>query len=105
MQDGRDGDEEIGYIGNISNSATAGFKYFDCKGIKRFAVTTRGYGNGTFEIKTAWDGEVLGTVTLQYTNVWERYEGEACIPDGVNAIYLTYRGGGNVSLKSFELLK
>jgi len=105
MQDGRDGDEEIGYVANISNSATAGFKYFDCKGIKRFAVTTRGYGNGTFEIKTAWDGKVLGTVTLQYTNVWERYEGEANIPDGINAIYLTYRGGGTVSLKSFELLK
>ena len=105
MQDGRDGDEEIGYVANISNSATAGFKYFDCKGIKRFAVTTRGYGNGTFEIKTAWDGEVLGSVTLEYTNVWERYEAEANIPDGVNAIYLTYRGGGNVSLKSFELIK
>lgn len=105
MQDGRDGDEEPGYVGNISNSATAGFKYFDCKGVKRFAVTTRGYGNGTFEIRTAWDGEVLGSVTLQYTNVWERYEAEANIPDGINAIYLTYRGGGNVSLKSFELLK
>jgi len=105
MQDGRDGDEEIGYVGNISNSATAGFKYFDCKGVTGFAITTRGYGNGTFEIKTAWDGEVLGTITLEYTNVWERYEAEAKIPDGVNAIYLTYRGGGNVSLKSFELLK
>ncbi|MBQ8799527.1 MAG: family 43 glycosylhydrolase [Lachnospiraceae bacterium] len=105
MQDGRDGDENPGYIGNMTNSATAGFKYFDCKGVKRFAVNTRGYGNGTFEVKTAWDGEVLGSVTLEYTNVWERYEGEANIPDGVNAIYLTYRGGGNVSLKSFELLK
>ena len=105
MQDGRDGDENPGYVGNITNSATAGFKYFDCKGVKRFAVTTRGYGNGTFEIKTAWDGEVLGSVTLEYTNVWERYEAEANIPDGINAIYLTYRGGGNVSLKSFELLK
>ncbi|MDD6035516.1 MAG: family 43 glycosylhydrolase [Lachnospiraceae bacterium] len=105
MQDGRDGDENPGYVGNITNSATAGFKYFDCKGVKRFAVTTRGYGNGTFEIRTAWDGEVLGSVTLQYTNVWERYEAEANIPDGINAIYLTYRGGGNVSLKSFELLK
>lgn len=105
IQDGRDGDEEIGYIANLSNSATAGFKYFNCTGIKRFAVTTRGYGDGSVEIKTAWDGKVLGSVTLRYTNVWERYEAEASIPDGVNAIYLTYRGGGNISLKSFELLK
>ncbi len=104
MQDGRDGDEEIGYIGNITDKATAGFKYFDCKGVKKVALTCRGYGNGTFEIKTAWDGPVLGTVTLQYTNVWERYETECNLPDGVNAIYLTYRDGGNVSLKSFELI-
>ena len=31
MQDGRDGDEEPGYIGNIQDGATAGFKYFDCR--------------------------------------------------------------------------
>lgn len=104
MQDGRDGDENPGYVGNISDKATAGFKYFDCKGIKKVALTCRGYGNGTFEIKTKWDGPVLGTVTLQYTNVWERYETDCVIPDGVNAIYLTYRNGGNVSLKSFELI-
>ncbi|MGN1084285.1 MAG: alpha-N-arabinofuranosidase, partial [Lachnospiraceae bacterium] len=103
-QDGRDGDEEEGYIANIQNSATAGFKYFDCKNVTGFAVTTRGYANGTFEIKTAWDGEVLGRITLQYTNVWERYVTQVRIPDGVHAIYLTYRGDGNASLKSFELL-
>ena len=33
-QDGKDGDEEIGYIANMKDSATAGFKYFDCKGNK-----------------------------------------------------------------------
>ena len=30
MQDGRDGDEEVGYIANITDSTTIGFKYFDC---------------------------------------------------------------------------
>lgn len=105
MQDGRDGDENPGYIGNISDTTTAGFKYFDCKGVTGFAITTRGYGNGTFEVKTAWDGEVLGTLTMHYTNIWTHYETKLTIPDGVQAIYLTYRGGGNVSLKSFELIK
>ena len=32
-QDGRDGDEEVGYIANMKDSATAGFKYFACEGI------------------------------------------------------------------------
>jgi len=103
MQDGRDGDEELGYVANITNSATAGFKYFDCKGVKEIKIWVRGYGSGTFEIKTSWDGEVLGTATVENANVWEEYSIPVNIPDGKQAIYITYRGPGNVSLKSFEL--
>jgi hypothetical protein len=104
MQDGRDGDEELGYVANITNSATAGFKYFDCQGVKEIKIWVRGYGSGTFEIKTSWDGEVLGTVTVENANVWEEYSIPVSIPDGKQAIYITYRGPGNVSLKSFELI-
>lgn len=104
MQDGRDGDEEVGYIANITDTAVFGYKYFDCKNVCRFAVTTRGYADGVFEIRTKWDGEVLGSVSLRYTNIWNRYEAEVKIPDGVQAIYLTYRGQGTAQLKSFELI-
>lgn len=104
IQDGRDGDEETGYLANIQNSATAGFKYFSCQGVTAFALTTRGYAGGTFEVKTAWDGEVLASFSIPSSNVWERYVSPIRIPDGVHAIYLTYRGHGNISLKSFELL-
>ena len=104
MQDGKDGDEELGYVANITNSATAGFKYFDCQGVKEIKIWVRGYGSGTFEIKTAWDGEVLGTATVENANVWEEYSIPVNIPDGKQAIYITYRGPGNVSLKSFELM-
>ncbi len=34
-QDGKDGDEEVGYVANMMNSAGAGFKYFGCKGIRK----------------------------------------------------------------------
>lgn len=104
MQDGRDGDEELGYVGNMTNSATAGFKYFDCKGVKGIRVTCRGYAGGTMELRTAWDGPVLGSVHIPYVNVWESYDIMAEIPDGVHSIYLTYTGGGNTSLKSFEFI-
>lgn len=104
MQDGRDGDEEIGYLGNIYDSATAGFKSFLCEGVSKFAIWTRGYGSGSFEVKTAWDGEVLATIPIEFSNVWERYETEISIPDGVCDIYITYRGDGNTSLKSFEFI-
>lgn len=104
MQDGRDGDEEIGYVGNIYNSTNIGFKYFDCKGVKGVKVTTRGYAGGTMELRTAWDGPALGSVHIPFTNVWETFTIDAAIPDGVHSVYLTYVGGGNAHLKSFEFI-
>lgn len=97
MQDGRDGDEEVGYIANITDSTTIGFKYFDCHDIREISIWIRGYADGTFEVKTAWDGEVLATLEVQYTNVWEKYTAPVTIPDGIQALYLTYRGNGNAS--------
>ena len=103
MQDGRDGDEEPGYIANFTESATAGFKYFLCEDIREISIWVRGYGNGFFEGKTSWTGEVLAKLPVQNTNVWEKYTAPVSIPDGVQAIYLTYRGDGAPSLRSFEL--
>lgn len=103
MQDGRDGDEEPGYIANIQDSATAGFKYFECEGIGEIRIKARGYADGVFEVKTAWNGEVLAQIKIEYANVWEEYAAPVCIPDGRQAIYLTYRGGGNASLLSLTL--
>ena len=50
-------------------------------------------------------GKCLRNYTLFYTNVWEDYETEISIPDGVQPLYFTFRGQGNASLKSFALLK
>ncbi|MDD6811288.1 MAG: family 43 glycosylhydrolase [Lachnospiraceae bacterium] len=104
VQDGKDGDEETGYIANIMDSATIGFKYFVCKNIKKISLTTRGYADGIFEIRCKWDGEVLAKIKIEYTNVWEMYTENIHISDGIQAIYITYTGSGNVSLKSFALL-
>lgn len=104
MQDGRDGDKEPGYIANIKDSATAGFKYFDCRSVREIHIKTRGYADGVFEIKTTWDGEPLARIKIAYSNVWETYSAPISIPDGIHSIYLTYRGPGCVSLLSFELI-
>ena len=103
MQDGRDGDENEGYLGHISDGTTAGFKYFDCKGVNSFSVTTRAYADGDFEVRTSYDGDVLAKIHIIGTNVWETYTTDIAIPDGINAIYLTYRGTGSPQLKSFAL--
>ena len=102
-QDGRDGDEEQGYIMNMTDSATCGFKYFDCKGVTSVTIEVRGYAGGCFEVKTAWDGPVLATIPVEFTNVWTKYTAEAKIPDGIQALYFTYRGHGSAALNSFTL--
>lgn len=105
-QDGVDGDENaVAFIDNMKESATAGFKYFDCKNISKVAVTTCGYThNGYIEVKTSWDGDVLGRINIPDTNVWVKFTGDIKIPDGIQSIYLTYRGTGACMLKSFELI-
>lgn len=102
-QDGRDGDEEAGYIADITNSVVIGFKYFDCKGIKKVKIKTRGYCNGTFEVRTSLDGELLGSIAVEYANVWTEFSSDISIPDGIRAVYFMYKGGGNASLASFIL--
>ena len=102
-QDGKDGDEEIGYIANMQDSATAGFKYFQCDGVQRVKIKVRGYANGNFEIRTAWDGPSLGSIPVEFTNVWTTYTADIAIPDGVQAFYFTYKGMGSASLASFTL--
>ena len=102
-QDGKDGDEEPGYIANMRDSATAGFKYFDCRGVKRVRIKVRGYAKGVFEVKTAWDGPAHGVIPVDFTNIWKEYAADIAIPDGVHALYFTYRGEGNAQLKSFAL--
>ncbi len=106
VQEGRDGDENPGYIANMTDTTTAGFKSFDCKGIKAIAIYVRGYMGGHFEIKTSIDGPAIGrSEQIPNSNVWERYEIPVTLPDGVTDIYVTYVGGGNAMLRSFEFIK
>ncbi len=60
------------------------------------------------EVRTKWDGEVLGEMPVEYTNIWTptevRFTDGKAFPDGVQAIYLTFRGNGSCSIRSFEFL-
>jgi hypothetical protein len=66
-------------------------------------IKVRGYCKGDFEVKTAWDGAVLGTITVAFTNIWTEYAADITIPDGIQALYFVYAGEGIASLASFTL--
>ena len=103
-QDGRDGDEETGYIAAVSDGTTVGFKYFRFENVHKITVRIRGYIKGRLEVKTAWDGEVLGVIDgIGFTNIWTTYSGEVHIPDGVHALYFTFRGTGSGMFGTFFL--
>lgn len=102
-QEGGDGDENYGYIANMRNSATAGFKYFDCQGIRKVTIRTKGYANGRMEVRTEWDGETLGSIPIGYANVWHETTEEITIPDGIRALYFTFVGTGHLQFASFTL--
>ena len=87
----------------MQDSATAGFKYFDCKNITEVSIKARGYADGVFEIKNTYNGKALTYLKVRNSNVWEEYTAPLNIPDGIQAIYITYRGNGSPSLKSFTL--
>ncbi len=98
-QDGADGDENPGYIVNITNDATIGFKYFEFKNVNKITITTRGYFYGVYEVRTKWDGPVLGIIKTDSSNFWEQYSADIKIPDGIDSLYLTFNGGGNGQLR------
>ena len=104
IQDGRDGDHEVAYITAISDGATIGYKYFDLKKAKGLILHVRGYGDGTFEVRTSIDGPVLAKIPVRFMTVWEKYEASFTseITDPKVSLYLTYRGGGDVQLKSLS---
>lgn len=104
MQDGADGDENPGYIGDIHDKAIMGFKYFDCHGVTGIRVQTRAYAHGFLEVRTSWDGEALCRIPVDNSNVWEDRTAECHIPDGVNALYFAFDGRGDLMFGEFELL-
>jgi hypothetical protein len=104
VKEGWDGDKNEGYLTNMRDSATAGFKYFDLSGVSKIRLTIRGYAHGSMEIRSSYDGPVLATVPLHYSNTWTEFETDIRIPEGDQTLYFTYRGQGNASFKGFTLL-
>lgn len=102
-QDGGDGDMNLGYITNMTKGTIAGFKSFDCKGMRRISIVTKGYGNGDFEVRLSPYGECVARITVHSENEWIRGYSEATIPDGIHDLYFAYTGDGWSAFKEFTL--
>lgn len=91
------------YIANMSDGATAGFKYFDLQDLKRIAVEISGTGRGRMEVRTRPEGEVYCSIPL-YAGEGRRWFEAACtLPEGVQGLYFTFAGEGCINFHRFEL--
>lgn len=105
-QNPADGEKGEGFILNITNGAMAGFKYFDCKGVRRVSVRVRGFNGracGKMKVKLAWDGDAIGAIELGHCVEWTDFGDDIRIPDGVHALYFEYEGPRNIALGGFTL--
>ena len=91
-------------MGFLDYRASAGF-LTRCDGKLRepFVWHTKGYASGQMELRTSWDGEVIGTFPIGYANVWHDTEAKITIPDGIQSLYFTFTGQGHLQFAGFTL--
>ena len=93
-------------IVNLIDGTTVVFRYFDCRGVNRVSVTTRGWAAGTWEVRTTPGGPVIGVISTERSIDWKQWTGDVPVPDGTQALYFTFRGRpglGYPELKSIAL--
>lgn len=103
-RDAEDENQEAAYIRNMVPGVVAGFKYFDCKNVKRVSIKTRGmcYAGG-LELSFEPEGEKIGAIPAFGGNEWYWSTAEIAIPDGVHALYFKMYGYGILSFAAFRL--
>lgn len=99
-------------MGEICDGTLIGYRYFDIKDLTSIRLTVAIEENdektalpGCFEVRTEMGGPSLGQIPVEGAGTeWSAFDGKVSIPDGVQAIYLTYRGERQVRLLKLELI-
>lgn len=108
-QEGKDGDENPGFIENVTDGTIMGFKYFDCKSTRITKLQMRVcFSMGAkLEVALTPDSEAIGSVALdlghEFTDGWGYYNCDIPIPDGVQALFFRLVGTGTIHFGGFYL--
>ncbi len=93
------------FITDIQSGTDIGYKYFDMQNVSRISVKIRGKGEGVFQIGTTFQGNDVGTITVEPHENWKEVFAEACVPNGTAPLYFHYEGNGSIELLSIVLIK
>lgn len=101
--------EHIQYIANIGDSVTAGYKYFDCRGVCALTLEVRGEAEGNLTVsvteEAAGTDKEAGQLPIELSSDdWKQLEIPVQIPDGVHGIFFSYHGTGAFQLKEFGFI-
>lgn len=98
-------EEPVQYICNMKDGSTAGFKYFLFDSTIEMSVEVRGDGEGVMQVKTEPYGEIFGEIKISSIGAkWRIFSGEVSLPDGVRALYFTYKGTGSIDFRQFAII-
>ncbi len=103
-QSGRDREENPdAYIENFCDGATAVFKYFSLRGVKEISVSLRGRAEGTIEVRTERTGQPVAEIPVRPKKNAAEFFAPWSGPDGIRALYFTFRGKGRCRFIGFTL--
>lgn len=96
-----DGDQ---YIANMTDGASAGFKYFEFDGSETgISVSTRGSGTGTLFVYGDRKGAPLAAIHLVPSDGYQPFEAGFSVKKGVSPLYFEYSGDGNIDFEGFTI--
>ncbi len=86
----RDAAFPVQFVRNFKDQSIMGFKYFDCRGLKRAGLTLRGKAEGTIVVSTvpmtaenSDPAAVIGEISVDVnTEQWTKVSGEVNLADG-----------------------
>ncbi len=104
-QNGEDREENGDqYIANMKDGSWCGFKYFCFDGTeKEITAEIRCTGDGALDVSTRMNAAPLTSLAVSASGEWTSVSGKLQIPEGVSALYFTYRGTGAMAFNRFTV--
>ena len=90
------------YISNMTDGATAGYRWFDFRTAGTITVEVRGTADGTFVVRDGRNGPEVARVRIAPSEEWTCWSAPLTIGRGKHALYFTYEGVGAADFNSFR---
>ena len=89
------------YINNMTDGATAGYRYFDLQTAHSVTLRVRGTAKGTMILRNGKEGSEIAQISINATSNWTDFTAPISYTPGKAALYFTYTGEGSLDFLSF----